>query len=152
MNWNAQDVELYLQERDYIDTAVIPLLPISFQSGIRAAAEQGEYTTLFSMHLERQFKGRMLFFPPFTYVDEPETMIEMLQKWEEKIMESGFLHVFFLTSDGRWTSLQEHLKGSLFYVPSVPLQHMEDKYKHSIMEDQLKKMMPDIVGGWQRSQ
>jgi len=29
MNWNGKDVELYLKEKQFIDTAIVPLIPVS---------------------------------------------------------------------------------------------------------------------------
>ncbi|MBS4176571.1 YpiF family protein [Lederbergia citrea] len=150
MNWNAKDVQVYLEEREYIDTIVIPLLPVAFDDSMKRAAEQGEFTQLLSLHLERQFKGRMLVLPPYTYMEEPANI--ELDKWEAKAKESGFSHVFFLTSDKRWKTVSEERKGTIFYVPSIPLEHMDEQYKQSVMEDQLKNLMSDIIRGWQQNE
>ena len=152
MNWNAKEIEFYLKEKDYIDTAVIPLLPVSFGGAMRQSAEQGEFVQLLSTHLERQFKGRLLLLPPFAYMDDPGDgqTVETLKQWALKAKENGFTHVFFLTSDKRWKELQVEDEASLFYVPSVPLATVDEAFKHSIMEDQLKGLMVEMIRDWQK--
>ena len=69
--------------------------------------------------------------------------VETLKQWALKAKENGFTHVFFLTSDKRWKELQVEDEASLFYVPSVPLATVDEAFKHTIMEDQLKGLMVD---------
>lgn len=149
MNWNSKDIQIFSVEREYIDTAVIPLMPVALGEGIKRAAEQGEFIQLLSLHLERQFKGRTLILPPFTYMKEPQEEMEELRTWTTNAKETGFSYVFYLTSDPRWQSIKDECKGALIYIPSIPLEHMDDQYKHSIMEKQLKSLIDDIVQAWQ---
>lgn len=149
MNWVSNDIEMYIKEKEYIDTAVICLRAIDFGENIRKSAEQNETLTLFEQHLERQFKGRMMFLPSFTYVGSPEDSVESLEKWEQIIKGNGFKYVFFLTADPGVEQIEEMKDKSLFYIPALPLQHVEEKYKRGLIEDQLTKMMPKIVSEWQ---
>lgn len=151
MNWNARDIELYLQEKDYIDTAVIPLLPLSLGNELKSTVEKGEFIQLLSFHLERQFKGRMLFFPPFSYFTdiEKEKRVMFLRNWVENIKEGGFKYTFFLTADSDWKEMESLIPKTLLYVPSVPLEHLNDSYKHTIMEEQVKSLLTKVVQGWQ---
>ncbi|OJH18671.1 hypothetical protein BLX88_10700 [Bacillus obstructivus] len=150
MKWNGNDIETYLKEKQFIDTAVVPLLPIAIGSEMKQAASQGEFIELLSLHLERQFKGRLLLFPAFTYLNtlEDHKKMDMLQNWEVKLKESGFSHIFYLTSDISWRE-QDKTEGKLIWIPSVPLEHMEEQYKHSILEDQVKQLINIIVQQWQ---
>lgn len=148
LKWNVKDIELFIREKEYVDTALIPVLPVEFESNMKRAAEQGEFIQLLSMHLERQFKGRLVLFPAFTYLRESEAEWDLLSSWRTRAKEGGFAHVFFLTADKRWSSLGEEKLGSFFYVPSIPLEHMEEKYKHAAMEDQLKTLIPKMIKNW----
>lgn len=148
MNWNAKDIEMFLKEKEYIDTAVIVLMPVTFDTNMKRAAEQGEFINLFSMHVEKQFKGRVVILPSFTYVNTPEDEVERLESWIEKALNGGFSHVFCLTSDNRWQAISEKLE-RLYFIPSIPLEHLEEQYKHSVMEEQLKTFIPKLIKGWQ---
>ncbi|MCJ7839466.1 YpiF family protein [Lederbergia sp. NSJ-179] len=148
MKWNVKDIELFMSEKEYVDTALIPLVSVQFDTHMKRAAEQGEFIQLLSMHLERQFKGRMVLLPSFAYVQEPEEELDLLMKWKQNAKAGGFTNVFFLTADKRWNTLVEESMASLFYVPSIPLEHLEEKYKHAAMEDQLKTLIPKMIKNW----
>ncbi|MBM7713625.1 YpiF family protein [Siminovitchia sp. FSL H7-0308] len=151
MEWKAKDIEVYLKEKSYIDTVIVPLIPISFGSHMKQIAEKGEFTHLLSQHLERQFKGRALALPPFTYLSEmaDNEKVSSIQKWVEHMKEHEVKYVFLLTSDESWRSMAEQLSASLLFAASVPLEHLDEQYKHSIMETQVKQLMNEIVQGWQ---
>ncbi|MGM0845952.1 MAG: YpiF family protein [Bacillota bacterium] len=151
MNWNGKEVETYMKEKKYIDTAIIPLLPVGFQEEMKSFAAQGEFISLLSMHLEHQFKGRLMLFPPFTYLNSEEkgSAEKRLEEWREAMIDSGFQYVFFLTSDSDWRFSSELLQRSLMWLPSIPLDNMDEKYKHSIMDDQVKQLLNVIVKKWQ---
>jgi hypothetical protein len=151
VNWNGKEVELYMKEKQYIDTAVIPLLPIGFEEAMKTFAAQGEFISLLSMHLEHQFKGRLMLFPAFTYLnsEDKEMAEKRLDDWKSAMRDAGFKYVFFLTSDSDWRFSNEELERSLMWLPSIPLDTMDEKYKHSIMEDQVKQLLNVIVKKWQ---
>ena len=151
MNWNGKEIELYLKEKKFIDTAIVPLLPVGFGEDMKTFAAQGEFISLLSMHLEHQFKGRLLLFPGFTYLksEDKASAEKRLSEWRNEMKESGFQYVFFLTSDSDWKFSDEELDRSLMWLPSIPLDNLDEKYKHSIMEDQVKQLLNVIVKKWQ---
>ncbi|MCP3738742.1 YpiF family protein [Rossellomorea sp. BNER] len=151
MNWNAKDIEMYLKEKQYIDTAVVPLLPVDFDDGMKRAAAQGEFITLLTSHLEHQFKGRILLYPPFTYLKENSgsSDAERLLNWTNRIKENETKYVFYLTSDSDWKKQGDTIEDSLIWIPSIPLENLDEQYKHSIMEDQVKQLLNVIVQKWQ---
>jgi hypothetical protein len=153
MNWNERDVELYLKEKQYIDTAIVPLLPVTLGENIKQAASQGEFVNLLTLHLERQFRGRMLLLPSLSYLSETEEnkKIILLQEWEAKIKESGFSHIFYITSDSSWREMKDVNLSQLIWLPSIPMEHMDEQYKHSILEDQVKQLINIIVQKWQNN-
>lgn len=63
MRWRITDAKDYLQTKDYIDTAVIPLINIKVGAHFKITAEKGEFTQLLSDELERQLKGRVYLLP-----------------------------------------------------------------------------------------
>jgi hypothetical protein len=152
MNWNVKDIELFETEKEYIDTAVIPMIPIDFINDIKSSAAQTEFISLLTLHLERQFKGRMMITPPFTYLmGTNEGKTGEVQEWETRMKESGVKHVFFLTSDSEWKKSEQAFNDQLIWIPSIPLEHLDEQYKHSIMEDQVKQLLNVIVQKWQKN-
>ena len=59
---DCKDVEQFEQAREYVDTGVIPLLSISAAKEMKTVVEQGEFIELLSMELEREYKGRVLYY------------------------------------------------------------------------------------------
>jgi hypothetical protein len=152
MNWNVKDIELFETEKEYIDTAVIPMIPVDFINDIKSSAAQTEFISLLTLHLERQFKGRMMITPPFTYLmGTNEGKTGEVQEWETRMKESGVKHVFFLTSDSGWKKSEQAFNDQLIWIPSIPLEHLDEQYKHSIMEDQVKQLLNVIVQKWQKN-
>ena len=153
MDWNSKDIGLYLQEKQYVDTVVIPLLPVAFGEEMKQAASQGEFIQLLGSHLERQFKGRLLLLPAISYLShlDNETNIAVVQQWENVLKKEGFQHIFYLTSDALWRNNESALTGNVVWMPAIPLEHVEESYKHSIMEDQVKQLLNIFVHQWQTS-
>jgi Protein of unknown function (DUF2487) len=152
MKWIPQDIEMYLKSKEYVDTAVIPLLPVTFTEDMKQAASMAEFVTLLSYQMERQFKGRLMMLPGFSYLKSDSGLNEHLgelKKWESAILESGFKHVFYLTSDSGWKMAEGDLGGALLWLPSLPLEHMDDTYRNSVLEDQVKQLMNLFVQKWQ---
>ncbi len=72
LKWIVKDVEQFEQAREYVDTGVIPLLSISAAKEMKMVVEQGEFIELLSTELEREYKGRVLLLPAFTYLVESQ--------------------------------------------------------------------------------
>lgn len=151
MEWKGKDIEVYLKEKSYIDTAIVPLIPVTFGSHMKQIVEKGEFAQLLSLHLERQFKGRMLIVPPFTYLHDlaNSEKVPLINKWVKQMKEHEMKYIFLLTSDESWRNLAEELSASLLFAASVPLEHLDGQYKQSIIENQVTQLMNEIVQGWQ---
>ncbi|PAQ16184.1 hypothetical protein CD798_02135 [Bacillaceae bacterium SAOS 7] len=152
MNWNGKDTELFQQQKEYIDTVIVPLVPISFEPDMKQAASQYEFIQLLTMLLEKQFKGRILLVPPVSYIKKQsgEEKVATINEWANEFDRAGFKHTFFFTSDSDWKLVEDQIEGTLIWVPSVPLEHMEDSYKYSLIEEQAKQFVNIIVQKWQR--
>ncbi|WP_147533778.1 YpiF family protein [Bacillus marasmi] len=155
MKWNPEDVEIFQKAKEYVDTAVIPLLPVTFNSGeMGQAAGMSEFITLLSGQLERQFKGRIFLFPGHAYLKEEveEKLLEDLLKWESKLLENGFSHVFYLTSDYLWKSVESRLSGSVIWLPAIPMETMQEAQKVSVVESQVKQLLMMFTEKWNKNE
>ena len=52
MKWIAKDIEMFDGAREYVDTALVPLVGISFSEGIKQSASTSEYITILSNEIE----------------------------------------------------------------------------------------------------
>lgn len=149
MKWNTNDIDMYLKSKEYVDTAILPLAPIALGDQLKSAVAMGEYIHHITLELERQFKGRLLLLPAFTYLREEKEMtrIERLSQWSEALQQE-FIHLFFLTSDLTWKQEEDKLSGTLLWLPSLPLEHVEANYKQEVIQDQIKQIIPLIMDKW----
>jgi hypothetical protein len=150
MKWVSKDIETYSTAKEYVDTAVIPLYSVSFGNEMKQSASNAEFITLLTTYLERQFTGRLLLVPPFTYLksDNQEDILQQLKKWEENIEKSEFKHIFYITTEIDWKNFEKQLTGSLIWLPSLPLEHLNDSQKISMVESQVKQLLSLFTQKW----
>lgn len=150
MKWETKDMNMYLQEKEYVDTAIIPLVPISTQTDVKSTVSMGEFIELLTFELERQFKGRMVLFPSFTYItsESDAELTTRLNEWSREFTESGMKHIFFLTSHSEWKNREASLEGTLMWIPTVPLGNMEERLKKEVVQDQIKQLTPLFAKKW----
>ncbi|KOP83230.1 YpiF family protein [Cytobacillus solani] len=151
MKWISQDIDMYLKSKEYVDTAVLPLFPVSLRDDIKQTAAMSEFISLLSIQLERQFRGRLVMFPGYSYLKSfPEDkLISDIKLWEKELTEKGFKHVLYLTSDSSWKALESQFDGGLIWLPSLPLEHMDEQYKNTILDDQVKQLLQLFLQKWQ---
>ncbi|OIK17117.1 hypothetical protein BIV60_00915 [Bacillus sp. MUM 116] len=154
MKWIPKDIETFLGAKEYIDTAIIPIYSVSFGDEMKDSAAMAEFITLLTGYLERQFTGRILLFPPYTYLknERIEDTMNKLKKWEENIKKSELKHIFFITSEIDWKSKEEKFDGSLIWLPSIPLENMDELQKVSIIDSQVKQLINLFTHKWHQNE
>lgn len=154
MKWAAQDIDMYIKAKEYVDTAVIPLLPVSFGEEMKEAASMAEFISLLSALLEKQFAGRLLLLPPFTYLktEGSEQCNQELKHWSDEVTNSGFKYIFYLTSDSEWKRYEEELEGSLLWVPALPFDQLDDSQKWSMVDSQVKQLLNFFTRKWHENE
>ena len=154
MKWVPQDIETYITAKEYVDTAIIPLYAVSVGEDMKQSAASAEFITLLTNHLERQFTGRLLLFPPFTYLknEEREKSVTTLQEWEKTISQGSFKHLFYITSDIDWRNREEELNGSLIWLPTLPLEQMNNSQKMEMIDSQVKQLFVLFTQKWHENE
>ncbi|MFS0786788.1 YpiF family protein [Shouchella sp. 1P09AA] len=154
MRFKTADTDTYLQSRDYVDTAIVPLIKASVSTQLKSTIQAAEFTTILSDEMERQFRGRVMLFPPFSYSEEEsvEANRERLRMWEKDLGNAGFKHIILLTSDSAWKPIEDQLKPlQLFFVPSIALEYIDQKNRKKVIDDQMQQILPLITGLWQQN-
>ncbi|WNS74021.1 YpiF family protein [Bacillus sp. DTU_2020_1000418_1_SI_GHA_SEK_038] len=154
MKWISQDIDKFLQSKEYVDTAVIPLLPVSLGNDMKQSASMSEFISLLSVQLERQFRGRVMMLPGYSYLKSAsaDKLSGDIKFWENELFANGFKHVFHVTSDSSWKSMEDQLDGSLIWLPSIPLEHMDERNRNTILEDQVKQLLNLFMQKWQNAE
>lgn len=145
VNWNANDMDTYMQQKEYIDTLLVPLLKLETNpENMKSSSSSTEFLMYLSTFMENQFKGRIMLLPPFSYTQsmDLEVLAETLKK---DISLMDFKHVFYLTTDANWTSSK---LGNVIWLPSIPLESMDKQLRQKIIEDQLRQVLPLLTKKW----
>ena len=153
VKWIPQDAEIFLGAREYVDTVIMPLIGITFQGHVKQSASIHDFITIISRQVEQQLKGRLLLLPPMTYCNDwsRQECLEMLLNWK-KSLEEEFAHVFFLTSDVEWKTIEAELGQSLLWTTPIPLEYLDEKNKKPMMEEQVKPLLTKISQKWENEQ
>lgn len=146
MHWNGKDSTVFQAQKEYIDTAVIPLILIDGSNqGFQFAASAADFTLSLANVIENQFKGRIVLFPSFSYLKKQDKPA-LLEDWREELNKAEFKHIFFITSDREWSTMVEDK--NVIWIPSIPLDSMDQKMKNSILDDQLRQLVPILAEKW----
>jgi hypothetical protein len=148
MNWTSNDMNTYLSQQDYIDTLVVPLVKVETKKdNMKTSASSTEFVMHLASLIETQFKGRMMFTPPFAYTTATDLQ-QMAETTLREFSDTTFKHVFYLTTDHAWMSMA--LPGQVIWLPSIPLENMDASLRQSILEDQLRQALPIITEQWSK--
>ena len=146
MHFIGKEIDQYLSQQEYVDTAVVPLLPLDLSAaGMKLSAGASEYLHSLTTLLEKQFKGRILLLPPISYakIANRQRIADELTK---ELEQTQFKHVFYLTTDSEWRTI-DSLKNVL-WLPAIPIEDMDKSFKKSVMEDQLRQVLPLFMNEW----
>ncbi|TYS33979.1 YpiF family protein [Bacillus pumilus] len=148
MKFHAEDADRFLQSKDYIDTAIIPLVGINAEQ-IKQTVSLGEFTILVAEELERQLKGRVFLFPTHTYVEINDRKQEDVFTMKQSL-ENQFQHVVLITSDHDWKEYVA-ISESLFLLKPVPLEHLKVELKQKIIQDSVEQILNFLLQKWNPS-
>lgn len=146
MKYRTQEVATFLDTKQYVDTALVPVIQVAVGATIVEQASEAEFIQLMAEQMEKEYKGRIVLLPPFTFFTEAE-LKERLPQWVEALRES-FAHVAFVTSSLTVKLNEQHVGAFLHYVPTVPLQYVDEANKAKLVQDVIGKFGQEIIGKW----
>lgn len=148
MKWTAKDLDMYMQSKEYVDTVLIPLVPLSFKGQMKQTGSMNEFLTILSLEIEKQMKGRILLLPTFHYLSDEMDKVERLKRWANEVKENNFEHVFFLTSDFEWKKGERELENNLVWIPAIPLEGLEIEQAREMINQQVLQILDIFSYNW----
>ncbi|MFD6207313.1 YpiF family protein [Peribacillus sp. NPDC060253] len=148
MKWTAKDLDMYIQSKEYVDTVLIPLVPISFGGQMKQTGSMNEFLTILSLEIEKQMKGRILLMPTFHYLHDEMDKIERLKGWANEVKENDFKHIFFLTSDFEWKKEEQELENHLVWIPAILLDSLENDQAREMINQQVLQILDIFTYNW----
>lgn len=148
MKWTAKDLDMYMQSKEYVDTVLIPLVPLSFKGQMKQTGSMNEFLTILSLEIEKQMKGRILLLPTFHYFSDEMDKAERLKRWANEVKENNFEHVFFLTSDFEWKKEERELENNLVWIPAIHLEGLEIEQAREMINQQVLQILDIFSYNW----
>ncbi|MFX3674716.1 MAG: DUF2487 family protein [Paenisporosarcina sp.] len=148
MYWNSKDISIFQEQKEFVDTAIIPLLLVDGRAPyIKQSTGTADFLMSITAFIENQFKGRVVLMPPVSYTIHAKRQ-DLGVEWVEVLKEAGFKHLFFVTSDALWMTEAREL--DVVYIPSIPLEDMDQKLRQSVLDDQVRQVIPNFANRWAR--
>lgn len=145
MQWTKKDMELYIGSKEYIDTAIIPIIPfqLSQETNIGKSTSKREVLSIFATEIEKELSGRVLLIPNYYYLEygDKDEEAQRLNKWTQEIQKQPFEHVFILTFDAGWKKHEKSLDANLLWVPGFQI----DEQNSSNIMPLIRGQVADVI-------
>ncbi|MFK3936293.1 DUF2487 family protein [Alkalihalobacillus sp. NPDC078783] len=148
MKWTTKDIQVYQKEKAYVDTVLIPLMPLGFQKEQTKTVLASEYIESISLELERMYQGRLLTSLPFTYLssEKVEDRVNRLESWIESWKKDGAKHILLLTSDSNWRDVD--VLERIEWVPAIQLHGLSAKDRANLSADVARDLSSILTKKW----
>ncbi len=151
MKWDKDDLKVYYKSKEYVDTVCIPLAPISYEKEEEAVKLSNQYQSLqlLSTELERNYVGRMMLSPLYTYKKDKnmEMEIKRMNQWIHDF-QADFKHVFLLTFDVNWRKQEKDLDGQLIWLPATSIEAQPTELTKKWIQEQISQISELIQSYW----
>lgn len=155
MQWKYEDMNMYVQSKEYVDTLLVPLVPFTYATNendeeIKKRAFQAELSDIFMNEIEKQYKGRLLIAPSYTYLSPlvSEKEVERINEWVKQAENSGFEHILFFTFDNGWKKIERKLDASLVWIPAGQVSEIQSPEAQKLIQSQIEQVMELITSYW----
>lgn len=152
MKWTPEDLQKYVQAKEYIDTAIIPVLGFQMndEKKLEKEAFQREVLSIYTNEIEKELSGRLLLTPPYNYVKSNDMSGELnrLNDWIDHIKEQPFTSVFILTFDNQWKKIEKDLNAELLWFPSVQTGDIKSEETIRMIRNQVDQISELIRTYW----
>lgn len=152
MQWSRESLKQYVDAQEYIDTLLIPLVPLKLKDvqDLEKNAFQRELLNILSNEIERELAGRIMLLPEYVYLANAdlEQECERLNSWIQAAKNQPFEHILFLTFDVAWKQLEDRLEGHLLWLTSMQTGNLKSKEMHGIVKEQVQQIITLIRTYW----
>ena len=142
MLYNITDLRVLKDEIEFIDTAIVPLVNIDFNNEVQNNANNLELMQFITIQLEKQLKGRLMIMPVLTLIRDNYDNIE---EYKTQLLDYGFKNIVLLS----FTALELD-DVSTIKVNSIPISDMDNDMKLSIINDEVKSVIKEIILVWNK--
>ncbi|MBP0724203.1 DUF2487 family protein [Bacillus sp. RG28] len=148
MIWIEKDLKQVIENKEFIDTVLVPLTPISFNEHDVKLANQVEDLGILLNELERQYRGRVIVTPPFSYLIDESNKVNRLNEWGNMFRENGMKNIFFVTCDFEWEGLETDFTDNIMWIPSLDLASFDMTTQKTIVSKHIEHLITIFSKKW----
>ncbi|WP_087971522.1 YpiF family protein [Oceanobacillus rekensis] len=152
MKWKRSDLQQYVQAKEYIDTILLPLVPIQLSNDEETDkySAQAEVMSILANGIEKELTGRTMLLPNYNYLKTVDitTEVQRLNNWTVDMQQQPFAHITYITFDSRWKKEEKGLIGNLLWMPAVQTGEIHSKEMQRIIRDQVGQTVELIRSYW----
>lgn len=152
MRWTTEDIEKYIQAKEYIDTVIIPLqaFQMTDEKSLVNDAFASKILTISCEQMEAELSGRVVLTSPYTYIKSTTLADEAkrLNEWVEHIKQQPFNNVFFVTSDMAFKKIESELDGHLIWMPVGKMMNVHSQEAKAFVQNQVEHISEYIRSFW----
>ncbi|MGK0554544.1 DUF2487 family protein [Macrococcus capreoli] len=141
MLFNHQDLKTLQDQLEYIDTVIIPVVPVDYSKHLIDIADHYEMIQYVTMGVEQQFKGRLLVIPPIQIFEDHQVLTQA----EAQLVSFGFKNLIFVTPQK--FNLE---KENVHKINILPLESLDNEMKQGFVQDNIKALMKAIIQVWNK--
>ncbi|RWZ60277.1 DUF2487 family protein [Halobacillus fulvus] len=151
MRYIKKDSKQYIPEKKYIDTMLIPLIPIdpANDQELPKQAFLRELNQVFTAIIEKEYRGRIFLSPDYYYLNgHHEKEIERLNEWIARIKQQPFQHIFLFTFDAKWRKYESKVDAEVIWVPGLGTGDLQSTETQSFIKEQAREISEFIQSHW----
>lgn len=152
MRWFNDDLNKYVQAKEYIDTVIIPLqaFQLSTEANFEKDAFLQEILMIYVNEIEKELSGRIMLIPPYTYLKskdlDPE--VKRLNAWIEDIRTQPFKTIFAITFDNTWKKNEKDMDCQLLWLPGMKAGNIKSEESIKLIRSQVEQISELIRSYW----
>jgi len=154
MKWFSEDMPKYVQAKEYIDTAILPLqqFHIMDEASLEKDAFQREILSIYANEIEKELSGRILLTPTYHYLKvenmNMENEVERLNEWIKHLQSQPFKHIFVMTFDNGWKKNERKIAGELLWLPGIKQGNIHSEETIQVIKSQVEQISELIRSYW----
>lgn len=152
MKWLQEDLGKYVSAKEYIDTAIIPVLAFQFSddTALEKDAFYREVLSIYANEIEKELSGRIMLTPTYTYVKTADLTNEIyrLHAWIHEISTQPFKEIFILTLDPSWKKIEKEIEGNLLWLPGMNPTDLKSPEAVKLIRNQVEQISDLIRSYW----
>ena len=152
MRWTQEDLDKYLQAKEYVDTIILPVqaFHMSDEKQLKQDAFNNEVLAIYAAEIEKELSGRVLLTPTYHYLKSADfsAEIERLTSWVKELETQPFENIFIFTFDKELKKVEKDFPCELIWFPGMKIGDVRSKEAGKLIRNQVEQISELIRAYW----